>query len=86
MDGQMRLNGELHERILDLEAQVMKANVNLRLIVKGMRDYLNKTTPAILRGPFVATLDYIEGLIDWELSINVPRYEEEKAFLDKTKG
>ena len=82
----MRLNGELHERILDLEAQVVKANMNLRLVIEGMRDYINKNTLSILRGPFVATLDYVEGLIDWRLTIDVSRYEEEKAFLDKTKG
>lgn len=83
LENHVRMNNELHKRILDLEAQVMKANANLRLIVEGLRTYIDKTTPAILRGPFVASLDYVEGLIDWELSIDVERYEQERKMLDR---
>jgi hypothetical protein len=83
LENHVRMNNELHERILDLEAQVMKANANLRLIVEGLRKYIEKTTPAILRSPFVASLDYVEGLIDWELTIDVERYEQERKMLDK---
>jgi hypothetical protein len=78
IDGLVKLNNDLHKRVFDLEGQVIKANDNLHKVIKGMRDYINKTTLPILRIPFIETLNYVENLIDWGLVIDASRYETEK--------
>jgi len=76
----VKLNNELHERILDLEAQVIKANNNLHQVLDGMENYINKNMLPIIKIPMIDTMRYVKGLIDWELTINESRYEEEKSF------
>jgi len=75
-----RLNNELHDRILDLEAQVIKANKNLHIVIDGMRNYVNKNMLPIFRHPFLDTLNYVYKLIDWNLTINEARHNEEQSF------
>ena len=74
-----KLNNDLHDRVHDLEGQVIKANENLELVLSGMEEYVMHTVP-ILKGPFLDMLHHVKKLIDWELVIDVSRYEEEKNF------
>lgn len=76
------MNNGLHDRILDLESQVIKANDNLQTVLKGMERYIKKNIP-FFGGAFVEMLDYVKGLIDWELTIDESRHEEEMQFRGK---
>jgi hypothetical protein len=80
----VRLNNELHERVYDLEEQVIKSNDNLQTIMNGMKKSAN--TFPIIKVAFMDFLDYIVGLVDWDLTIDVDRHRSEEPFVKKANS
>jgi hypothetical protein len=74
------LNNQLFDRVLDLEAQVIKANGNLLMVLNGMEKYINKNMLPIIKVAMIETLQYVKSLIDWELTIDEQRYKDEMGF------
>jgi len=75
-----RLNAQHHDRILDLEAQVIKANENLKKVLDGMEKFIQDSMLPIIKIPMIDTLRYVKSLIDWSLTIDVSRFKEENSF------